>query len=87
MVLALILVEDGGEIFITAVNWGGIPPEFWVWIDLVEDLRKTNIVNSIDRLCRSFLLLRPLLRDLLWLLQSDAATGLLLGDCWLASLS
>ena len=55
----------------------------------MEDLRKPNIVNGIDRLYRSFLiiLLLPLLRDLLWLVQSDATTGLLLRDCWLASLS
>lgn len=55
----------------------------------MEDLRESNIINSIDRLSRSFLLLRPLLWDLLWLVQSDATgpTGLLLGNCWLASLS
>jgi hypothetical protein len=91
LVLALIIMKDGREIFIAAINWGGIPPEVccqcWVWIDLVEDLREANIANSIDGLCRSFLLLRPLLRDLLWLVQSDATTGLLLRDCWLASLS
>lgn len=56
---------------------------------MLEDLGEPDIVNSVDRLSRSFLLLRLLLRDLLWLVQSDAAgpTGLLLRNRWLASLS
>jgi hypothetical protein len=55
----------------------------------VEDLRESNIVNSMGRLSRSFRFLRPLLWEPLWLVQSDATgpTGLLLRDCWLASLS
>lgn len=89
----LVIKEDGREISIATINWGCVPP--WicchcrVWIDLVEDLRESNIVNSMGRLSRSFRFLRPLLWEPLWLVQSDATgpTGLLLRDCWLASLS
>jgi len=93
LIIVCIIKEDGREILIAAINWCDIPPEVCcqcrVWIDLVEDLGESNIVNSIDRLSRSFLFLRPLLWDLLWLVQSDAPgpTGLLLRNRWLASLS
>lgn len=67
----LIVKEDGGEILIAAMNWSDVPPELCrqcrVWIDLVEYLRESN-----NRLSRSFLFLRLPLRDLIWLVQSDA---------------